>query len=630
MHKLVSRWRLLVALVPVAAFLALIVGGGAIAPNANAAIATLPAAVTCSEFYLDLDNNGVGEDINGDTIVNTADITAVAISRLEPTQPATANYNITSVLYLGPDTPADSETLIPNEPPDQGCLAARTEATGGVEVSNTNPRLEYSNQFGTRPSSVPVSFTSKVLTTRTCDFSEAIGAWIRQDSFVTIAGTGPTSINDVDAVLYLATGQPSVVKGPDGNSATDPTTCATGSSFPYHTVGKSYGRDARTDNTALGKNVTNSIAADPSGAGLGDTADGLSDDYDGDGCTDWDELDKNFTLSYSAPASTNQKGMDPFNPYDCDQNINSNISMLMRVAKDDRTTPCTLTQILTPGSCVGSGIYFHCLGKISHTKSGAAQPLTFALGCYPDSTIQVVNSAYVGGQETCPPAAAGFCGDGRAGPAPPGDNRFISVLSANWPIPATGTYTTATGKITVGGCFVGLGGAAFGPNVYADGFIDLRTGAGEMDLFGKIQDVADCQNGSPFPSQSPVLNLLDVEIDMVEIGNKASAHDSDSDGCSDSEELGTNEAFGGKRDPFNEGDWFDPDGNGVIDLFEDIFGVAGKFGLTSSDPGYSRNYDRAAGVPGSNVWNITPPNGVIDLFDDIFGVAFMFGHDCSA
>jgi len=110
--------------------------------------------------------------------------------------------------------------------------------------------------------------------------------------------------------------------------------------------------------------------------------------------------------------------------------------------------------------------------------------------------------------------------------------------------------------------------------------------------------------------------------------------DTDGDGCSDGEELGAVEMFGGRRDPMNPYDFYDIDGNGLIDLFIDIFGVAGIFGadadaLPPGEPdGYLAGYDR--GPPYANNWNLTGPDGLIDLFNDIFGVAFQFGHDCTA
>ncbi|MEX2158554.1 MAG: flexitail domain-containing putative surface protein [Dehalococcoidia bacterium] len=105
--------------------------------------------------------------------------------------------------------------------------------------------------------------------------------------------------------------------------------------------------------------------------------------------------------------------------------------------------------------------------------------------------------------------------------------------------------------------------------------------------------------------------------------------DDDSDGCTDTQELGPDAELGGLRDPINPWDFFDTDGNKQIDLFYDIFGVAYAYGQETGDPGYSTALDRSAAAPGAFVWEMGPPDGTIDLFIDIFGVAFQYGHDCT-
>lgn len=59
----------------------------------------------------------------------------------------------------------------------------------------------------------------------------------------------------------------------------------------------------------------------------------------------------------------------------------------------------------------------------------------------------------------------------------------------------------------------------------------------------------------------------------------------------------------------------DFDLNGTIDLFNDIFGVAFRYGLSVGDPGWDPKYD-------------IDDNGNIDLFNDIFITAFQFGGSC--
>jgi hypothetical protein len=117
---------------------------------------------------------------------------------------------------------------------------------------------------------------------------------------------------------------------------------------------------------------------------------------------------------------------------------------------------------------------------------------------------------------------------------------------------------------------------------------------------------------------------------------KQPAGDTDGDGCSDLTENGLDPEHGGRRNYLNPWDFYDPNGDGTIDLFLDIFDVAMAFGFTPADPGYHQGLDRSA--PPSAIeepdpsmrepWDMGPPDGQISLFVDIFGVARQFGHKC--
>jgi subtilisin family serine protease len=106
--------------------------------------------------------------------------------------------------------------------------------------------------------------------------------------------------------------------------------------------------------------------------------------------------------------------------------------------------------------------------------------------------------------------------------------------------------------------------------------------------------------------------------------------DTDGDGCSNIEELGSQAGLGGMRNPLDPNDYYDIDNNQIIDLFNDIFGVAAGFGTAPGEPGYSAVLDRSAAPPGTDVWHMGPPDGTINLFTDIFGVASQFGANCTA
>jgi hypothetical protein len=112
--------------------------------------------------------------------------------------------------------------------------------------------------------------------------------------------------------------------------------------------------------------------------------------------------------------------------------------------------------------------------------------------------------------------------------------------------------------------------------------------------------------------------------------------DLDDDGCTTEQEMGPNEAEGGRRDPKNAWDLYDVNGDAVVNVVDDVLGVAGGFG-PSSGPGYSPEKDRSP--PPSEgeepdpskrePWDMGPPDGTINVPTDILGAAKQFGHDCS-
>ncbi len=123
---------------------------------------------------------------------------------------------------------------------------------------------------------------------------------------------------------------------------------------------------------------------------------------------------------------------------------------------------------------------------------------------------------------------------------------------------------------------------------------------------------------------TPKVNSLTVNC----VSPQAQPGDTDGDGCSDAKEAGANPALGGDRDWLNPWDFYDTNGDGVIDLLFDILGVINHAG-TAPGPPYDVNYDRGPWL-GANSWNdTTPPDGVIDLLNDIYGVIAQNGHDCS-
>jgi hypothetical protein len=104
--------------------------------------------------------------------------------------------------------------------------------------------------------------------------------------------------------------------------------------------------------------------------------------------------------------------------------------------------------------------------------------------------------------------------------------------------------------------------------------------------------------------------------------------DSDGDGCPNLAELQTtsgSELSGGRRDPLNPWDYFNPthDGKNRVD---DILAVVQHFGKNQGDAGYSSDFDRT--YIGPNPWNLGPPDGHVTI-SDILAILVQFGHDCS-
>jgi alpha-tubulin suppressor-like RCC1 family protein/dipeptidyl aminopeptidase/acylaminoacyl peptidase len=111
--------------------------------------------------------------------------------------------------------------------------------------------------------------------------------------------------------------------------------------------------------------------------------------------------------------------------------------------------------------------------------------------------------------------------------------------------------------------------------------------------------------------------------------------DYDDDGCPDSDEVGLNQAAGGRRNPQNGYDYFNPtdDGENRID---DVLAVLNQYydddtdgnpGLPPYTPGYDPDTDRTDDTSSSEVWDLGPPNGQ-QRIDDILAIIFQYFHDC--
>lgn len=106
--------------------------------------------------------------------------------------------------------------------------------------------------------------------------------------------------------------------------------------------------------------------------------------------------------------------------------------------------------------------------------------------------------------------------------------------------------------------------------------------------------------------------------------------DTDGDGCSDDEELGSDPRFGGRRDLVNPWDFFDtPPWDNSISV-SDIFRVVQRFGSLdyAGAPTYELDFDRGPPVSGAgDPWDLNEPDGAVSV-GDIVGVVVQFGHHC--
>ena len=213
--------------------------------------------------------------------------------------------------------------------------------------------------------------------------------------------------------------------------------------------------------------------------------------------------------------------------------------------------------------------------------------------------------------------------DKPAAPPPPPPPPF----EAQDPLLLIGNLDEATGELTVPvfGC------SEFFPGTKAlsmEIVVSLDKGGGPAS--GSITVVTDttapfdCVDGIQFTGP---LTYTPLALD----------HDEDQDGCTDWEELGTNELLGGRRDPFNFWDFYDtervwsPKSVGFLDLNA----LLQRFNttdnnktapinrnsdpLTTPDPGpgvYHPLYDRGTfPIPGGDPWDEGPPDGAIGFLD---------------
>ena len=377
-------------------------------------------------------------------------------------------------------------------------------------------------------------------------------------------------------------------------------------------------------------------------------------DFDGDGCTDADELFQH------KPGSTTKCGDDPFNPYD------PTTGSPLDVSGPYDLTARAIRADISAGTPV-PGLYYGCKADIQQSGKN----LTARILCYidyPGITVnpQVANCAVnpggtwtSAGVYSCPPADPKYCGDGQPGAAPPGcalaaaSCAALAAQGAGCPSTPcdvsqyqwadidnrhtvwTGTLDNTSNTMNLSGCFKSTPpeGDGFGPlgNFVIKVKINAHTGIG-IGFVAAFQTDADClgpdgiygttDDGASVTAGAPI----DISAVRQAPGPKsAGKRDSDGDGCSDKKELGDAPGKGGLRDPLNRWDYFDPTHDAIVRA-DDLLKVVQQYNKNQGNAAYTIDTDRS-GLIGGNGWNLGPPDGLQGVIDMLAAVK-QYGHDC--
>ena len=328
-------------------------------------------------------------------------------------------------------------------------------------------------------------------------------------------------------------------------------------------------------------------------------------DFDGDGCTDEQELDK---------LTAGKCGDDPQNPSDSfgdaeAVDLSGIYEMLVRVRRGDCTDDlCTKDE---------PGFYIFCLADIQHDTSD--NDIEARVFCYTDSV----------GSEINPEAFPGITGDGMADAPPPGPQdgngnyAYRGSPGDNSPTVVTGIFNKNANWLELKVCFGG------GVGVYMELIVSAHQLPGTADIW--MEQARNCL-GSPLLLTPPLYNgsatFEGAEAVLWQPNpEKGKGSDQDDDGVPTERELQDDSACG-RRDPYNKNDYYDVSipRDGVIDLPNDILGVILHFapgGYAAGD----ENWDRPAKMAGAGFfahWSRGTPDGVIDLPNDILGVILQF------
>jgi hypothetical protein len=130
--------------------------------------------------------------------------------------------------------------------------------------------------------------------------------------------------------------------------------------------------------------------------------------------------------------------------------------------------------------------------------------------------------------------------------------------------------------------------------------------------------------GTPAPDRDS-----DDLADLVEplYGTDPDDPDTDGDGCKDGAEASSDPRRGGLRDPLNPWDFYDVNGDGRIDVANDLLQVISRYRVAVGSPRYEARFDRGRPV-GPYAWSRGAPDGRIDVVNDILPLILQYNHRC--
>ncbi|MCI0777043.1 MAG: hypothetical protein J4N95_02585 [Chloroflexi bacterium] len=323
-------------------------------------------------------------------------------------------------------------------------------------------------------------------------------------------------------------------------------------------------------------------------------------DFDGDGCTDEEELSK---------TSAAKCGDDPQNPLDSFDPDTVDLTGIYFITTRLVRADCTNDQ------CTGGtpGIYIYCRAYLLHDTSD--DTLEMRPFCYADNTAVDIN----------PEAYPGITGDGFPGGPPPGpeypsdgSGDFVYGDIDETHTLLTGTYTKDNPPtIHVFGCIPDPDESTGTGDVWFDITLSAFQLPGTIGVY--LFQNPDCAGS---PTGTPLVGTVGFARQP-----KGDLRDDDNDGNPTAAEVQDNAACG-RRDPYNKNDYYDVSipRDGVIDLPNDILGVIIHF-APGGYPDGDENWDRPRVMVGAGLgshWNRGSPDGVIDLPNDILGVILQF------